>query len=465
LPAKFRGFHIENRYLRKSGESLWVRKSVSLVRSAEGEPRWIISLVEDVTERKQAEDALKQQSQLIELSFEPILVWDRKSGIIEWNHGCEELYGYSREQALGKTSHELLHIQFPVSLAEFEDHFFREGNWSGELHHFTLEGRQVIVESRHQLLNFGERQLVLETNRDITEHKHAEEALLRSEARWNAAIENFGEAAIIATETEQIIYWNPAARRMHGFSSAEEGIGGFEKIPDTFQLWTLDGQRQLLLDEWPMRRIKRGERVKHWELRLRRPDQGWEKILSYSGTMVEVYTGERLIFLSAYDLTEQRRVEYELQEADRQKNEFLAMLGHELRNPLTPISGIAQLLGTLPQNGTVLAKAAEMLTRNVNHITHIVDDLLDVSRITRGLVVVDQQPIELGKLLNDTAESVQSFFTAKQQTLDLHLPAQPITLNGDPVRLTQVFSNLLTNSSKYTGIGGRISLKANHEGN
>ncbi len=151
---------------------------------------------------------------------------------------------------------------------------------------------------------------------EIRQRTQAEEGLRRSEARWNAAIESFGEGAIIATEDEQVIYWNPAARAMHGFKSADEGIEPLEETPNTFELWTPDGSHLLELDEWPMRRIKRGETVRNLELRLRRPDQGWERIVSYSGEMVETVTGERLIFLSVYDLTEQRGAEKALRESE-----------------------------------------------------------------------------------------------------------------------------------------------------
>lgn len=150
---------------------------------------------------------------------------------------------------------------------------------------------------------------------DITERKRAEEAQRRSEARWNAAIENFAAGAIIATEDEQVIYWNPAAREMHGFTRPDEGLEPLEKTPLTFQLWTRDGGHLLELDEWPMRRIKRGETVRNLELRIRRPDQGWEKVFSYSGAMVDTAGGERLIFLSVYDLTELRQAEAALRES------------------------------------------------------------------------------------------------------------------------------------------------------
>lgn len=147
--------------------------------------------------------------------------------------------------------------------------------------------------------------------------QEAHEALKRSEEKWSLAIEHFAEGAIIATEDEQVIYWNPAAREMHGFTTSEEGIEPLEQTPITFDLLTPEDRRVLPLGEWPMRRIKRGEPVRNLELVLRRPDQGWERIVSYSGSMVETAGNGRLIFLSVHDLTEQRRVEAQLREAAR----------------------------------------------------------------------------------------------------------------------------------------------------
>jgi two-component system CheB/CheR fusion protein len=120
-------------------------------------------------------------SRLIELSFEPIMVWDRRSGIVEWNQGCEQLYGYLRSESLGRTSHELLQTRFPQPFAEIEQAMEQHGTWSGELRHLTRAGLEIIVESRWQLTHIGERRFVLETNRDITERKAAQEALRQAD--------------------------------------------------------------------------------------------------------------------------------------------------------------------------------------------------------------------------------------------------------------------------------------------
>jgi PAS domain S-box-containing protein len=159
---------------------------------------------------------------------------------------------------------------------------------------------------------------------DITVRKQSEAALRRTEARWNAAIENLVSSVVIATDTDRVIYQNPAAQAMHGFTS-DQGIGPLKEMARTFQLRTPDG-RLLSLDEWPLSRIKRGETLNRLELRLSRLDQGWEKIISYSGALVETAIGERLMFVSAQDLTDQRKAEQALRESE----ERLRLLGDNL---------------------------------------------------------------------------------------------------------------------------------------
>jgi len=124
---------------------------------------------------REKEEGLKQQAALIELSYEPIFVWDIEDGIVEWNKGCEQLYGYTREEAVGRVSHRLLNTEFPVSLNTQLETLKQDGYLSSELRHTTHDGREVIVESRQQLIESQGRRLVLETNRDITERKRVEE--------------------------------------------------------------------------------------------------------------------------------------------------------------------------------------------------------------------------------------------------------------------------------------------------
>jgi two-component system CheB/CheR fusion protein len=254
-------------------------------------------------------------SRLVELSFEPIMVWDWHSGIVAWNQGCEQLYGYLRSESLGRTSHELLQTRFPQPFAEIQQAIEQRATWSGELRHLTRAGLEIVVESRWQLTRIGERKFVLETNRDITERKAAQEALRR---------------------------------------------------------------------------------------------------------------------------------------ADRQKDEFLAMLAHELRNPLAPIRNAAVLLtreiGADPKLGALTA----MITRQSQHLTRLLDDLLDVSRIARGRIVLQSEPLEIGEFVGPAIEIVQPLMNEKNHKLRVERPGQPLHVHGDRARLVQCLSNLLNNSAKYS---------------
>src|SRR5215467_10012196 len=130
---------------------------------------------------EQEQDKLRLQTKMIDSSFEPILAWDFDAGIIEWNPGCERLYGFTHAEAVGHVIHALLKTVHPAPIDEFKKSLAAQGEWIGELHHTTKDGREVIVESRQQVIDIGGRHLVLETNRDITERKRANELLRESE--------------------------------------------------------------------------------------------------------------------------------------------------------------------------------------------------------------------------------------------------------------------------------------------
>jgi signal transduction histidine kinase len=157
--------------------------------------------------------------------------------------------------------------------------------------------------------------------------------------------------------------------------------------------------------------------------------------------------------------------ERELRAADQRKDEFLAMLAHELRNPLAPISTGAQLLKLLHSDNAQITQTCEIIARQVEHMTSLVDDLLDVSRVTRGLVSLSTQPLDLKKVVEDAAEQVRPLVVARRHQVVLDLPQEPAIVKGDHKRLVQVLANLLGNATKYTPEGGHIGLRLAREGN
>jgi len=145
---------------------------------------------------------------LLTLSYEPMLVWRLNGSIEFWNTGAERLYGFESNEAVGRSSHDLLQTKFPIEFAEFVTRLQHQGYWSGELRHICKDGREVTVESRHQLLSDG---TVIEVNRDITEKKQIEVALRETEERlrWIASIVEFSDDAIVSKNLDGIITsWN-----------------------------------------------------------------------------------------------------------------------------------------------------------------------------------------------------------------------------------------------------------------
>ena len=153
-----------------------------------------------------------------------------------------------------------------------------------------------------------------------------------------------------------------------------------------------------------------------------------------------------------------RQSEERLREEARRKDEFLAMLAHELRNPLAPIRNSAQVLRLLGQADPNLQRASDMIERQVAHLARMVDDLLDVSRITRGKVQLQKEPVELAPVLARAVETTRPLLDARRQELTVTLPPDPVVVEGDTTRLAQVVSNLLNNAAKYSEEGGHIRL-------
>ncbi|MQA37271.1 hybrid sensor histidine kinase/response regulator [Rugamonas aquatica] len=155
--------------------------------------------------------------------------------------------------------------------------------------------------------------------------------------------------------------------------------------------------------------------------------------------------------------------ERQLRLADQRKDEFLAMLAHELRNPLAPISAGAQLLQSGHATEAVVSRTAGIIVRQVTHMTRLVDDLLDVSRVTRGLVTLTRMPLNVADVVADAVEQAEPLFQAKQHHFELTLPEVPQQVAGDHKRLVQVLVNVLNNAAKYTPIGGTIKLTVHGE--
>ncbi|MGH7520236.1 MAG: ATP-binding protein [Gemmatimonadales bacterium] len=271
-----------------------------------------------------------------------------------------------------------------------------------------------------------------------------------------AAIVESSDDAIVSKTLEGIITsWNGGAQRLFGYTS-DEAIGRHIQmlIPDDRQ-----GEEEMILS-----RLRRGERIDHYET-VRVTKDGRPIDISITISPVRNLAGD-VIGASkvARDITLQKRVQRELEEADERKNEFLALLAHELRNPLGPIRHAVKILRARTPNPEELQWATSIIDRQTEHMTRLVEDLLDVSRITRGTIELRRERVDVATVLKAAVEASNALIERARHQLRVSYPAEPLFVEGDITRLTQIVANLLDNAAKYTDPGGQIWLSAGREG-
>jgi PAS domain S-box-containing protein len=243
--------------------------------------------------------------------------------------------------------------------------------------------------------------------------------------------------------SSDVIAWSEESLALHGLGSGD--------APRTCQAW-LDS---LFADDRPAvqasldRALVEGELAA--EYRIRRHDNGELRWIQISGQPIYGDDGKprRMLGVLA-DITKRKVAEEALREADRRKDEFLAMLSHELRNPLAPIQNVAHILNNEDLDPATIRWGVDVLRRQAIHLTRLVDDLLDVARITRGAITMLKEPASIASVLDAAVEVVGPVLATKRQTVNLDLGSSPLRVEGDHVRLTQVFGNILTNASKYS---------------
>jgi PAS domain S-box-containing protein len=284
---------------------------------------------------------------------------------------------------------------------------------------------------------------------DIAQRKKAEkaeEALRESEARFRAIFEKAGKGIAIADREGRLQQANPAFCRMLGYSKNELiGRHVFELVHPA------DGAANARA----FQRLRDGEtpalEIEHRYLRKDGEPVWVRKSLSL---LQEIDSGPECILALVTDITEHRRMAQALRDADRRKDEFLATLAHELRNPLAPIRNAVSVLQRLDDHDPAAKDQARLLIamaeRQVDHLIRLVDDLLEVARIATGKIELKKQHVDLRETMCQAIETAEAVINAGRHTTTISLADQPLTVDGDPVRLAQVFANLLNNAAKYT---------------
>jgi len=397
---------------------------------------------------------------VFEAAHDGILILNADTGQIEdANPFMTELLGYAHGQFVGRHLWEIgLFKDIEQSKAAFcelqEKGYIRYEDMPLQ----DKNGVHRQVEFVSNVYDVGDQKAIQCNIRDITERKLAEQQLAQF-----SAIVNASQDAIIGKNLGFIVTsWNAAAERLYGYS-AEEAIGESIGILQP-------GDRP---DELPslMAKVTHGESTDNLHTVRRRKD----------GTLIDVSLtlspikdrGGQTIGVStiARNITNAVRMERQLQEQAKQlanearlKDEFLAMLAHELRNPLAPIRNGIDALRILPPNGEQAKQILDMMEEQASNLVRLIDDLLDVSRITRGKMELRRQRVALPKIITNAIQTAEPLIQAKGHELTVRQARERLYVHGDPTRLTQIVANLLNNAAKYTPKGGRISLSTERIG-
>jgi PAS domain S-box-containing protein len=409
------------------------------------------------------EHHLRRERETLEVTLKSIgdgvIVTDVAGRVTFLNPVAERITGWLLADARDQPFERIFHIVNEHTGAPVE-HPVRKvletGGIVGLANHTILisrDGRQIPIDDSGAPVRLAGGELIgiIVVFRDVTERKRAEHA-----RAWLAAIVESSDDAIISKTLDGIVTsWNPAATRLFGYRPSEiVGRPITTIIPPE-----LHKQEDEILA-----RLGRGERVDHFEtVRVGKEGQRIDVSLTISPIKGEDGTviGASKI---ARDITERRQHERLMREADRQKDEFLATLAHELRNPLAPIVAAAELLKHAKTLAPELRAATAILERQARHMTHLVDDLLDMSRITSGRIRLQLEPIELAELLNSVIETYRQSAETARHRITVTSSSAPVYVNADRIRLTQVLSNILHNAVKYTPPGGRIEIELRTEG-
>jgi two-component system, chemotaxis family, CheB/CheR fusion protein len=445
---------VQTSLVARHGGATWIEHSAVPIRDPAGGITGVVTVFHDVTARRQAQIRLTESELRFRTIFNQaavgIAVTDLTGRFLEANQKFADIFGYSLKELQNRTFLDMTH---PLDLEQAKSVLHKLV--SQEIPDTVLEKRCVckdgaVIWSLNTITLVrdpgGQPLHLIGIVEDITARKMAEEA----QARLVAVITSSDDSIISMTPEGVIASWNRGAELMYGYT-ASEMIG-----KTTAPLIPPD---RLAEEPAILERIRRGERIEHFEtVRLRK--DGTSLDVSIAVSPIEDSRG-RVIGASKItrDITQSKQTEAVLRETDRRKDEFLATLAHELRNPLAPIRQAA-LISKAP-GATEAQKrwSHDVISRQVHNMSLLLDDLLDISRITRGTLELRLEATDINDVIEAAVETARPNIDAKRHVFSVSKSDEPVQLVADPLRLAQVLSNLLTNAAKYTDPEGQIQLR------
>jgi PAS domain S-box-containing protein len=497
-------YSMEKRYLRKDGSLVWVEITVSLRRDADGRPLYLIGAVEDITERKRAQEELRESEERFRSYFElgliGMAITSPSKGILEVNEEICKTLGYERDELLRKTWAELTHPgDIAADVAEFNRILVGEiDGYSLDKRFIRKDGRVIYATISLKCLRLadGSVDYFLALVQDITERTQVARRrgvyfaigqILAESPSLNEAtpriLQTVGEALewetgamwiadLDANVLRCLKVWHDPCLNVDHFVSESYGRTIAPGVGLPGRVWT-SAKAAWIPDvnndnNFP-RAVFAGEAGLHAGFAFPILFRG--KLLGVTEFFSREIRQRDPALLAMFEsigsqigqFMERKRAEEALREADRRKDEFLAMLGHELRNPLGVISTVVQLLNRKEAPDPEVQDLRNTIKLEVSQLARLLDDLLDISRIARGLIRLKKEPCDLATIVRDVAEGRRLILEKNRVDLSVQLPSQPVPVIGDRTRLAQIVGNLLDNANKFTDAGGQVTVRVVEE--
>jgi PAS domain S-box-containing protein len=456
----------EKRYVCKDGSVIWADITVNLIHDLNLKPLRTLAVIQDITERKAVEQSLRTSEADLNRAqaVGHIGSWrlDVRHNELTWSEENHRIF----EVPEGTT----MTYEFFLSTVHPDDRAYVDREWQAGLqgkpydieHRLLVNGKIKWVREKAEL-EFDEQGRLIGgfgTTQDITGRKVAEQKL-QLQLRLTKAITDCAADSIFVTDRQgRVTFVNAEVERAFGYT-ADELIG--KVLHDVIHQHHPDG-RPYPFSECPFCRIyTSGDSVKHNEAMFFAKD-GKPITVACSNAPLEI-DGESIgAVLVAHDISILKHSEEALLEADQRKNEFLALLAHELRNPMAVTATAAYLLQTKGLTDPEICRwATATITNQTELLKRLVDDLLDVQRVSRGRIALLKTHLDLGRLIARVVKEREPFIERRKQHFKYSLPSRLVWIDGDPARLTQVITNLLDNASKFTPANGQIELSLNRE--
>ena len=450
--------------IRKDGSECPIDDSAAPIRDEQGHVSGCVLIFRDVTAQRLVEREKENQlhtarllASIVESSNDAIIGKSLDGFIQSWNAAAERLFGYTAEQAIGQH----ISLVIPLDLIAEEARIIASLKAGQRIEHYETErvrsdGQRISVSLTISPIKDGSGNVIGASKivRDITDRQRAE----RDRQNFVTLVENSTDFIGMCDMDGMPFFVNRAGLEMVGLDSIDNAL----RTP--LQEFFFPEDQEMITNEFlpKVREIGNNE----VEVRFRHFKTGAARWMVYKVLMLRNVANQPIGYATvSQDITDRKRLEddlrrlaVDLSETDRRKNEFLATLAHELRNPLAPMSNMLEVVKRADGDSETIRRAHDTIERQLTQMVRLVDDLLDLNRITHDRLELRRSEVELSSVIQQAVEVARPLIDTAGHNLTIDLPPEPIFLNADQTRLAQLFGNLLNNSCKYTRPNGEITL-------